>query len=156
APYMYWGLGYALLPIVAIYFAADAERRGIDVDFPFLFAVTYGAQALWQYGLSSSAPLLIASRGHFLQDLIGVVPLSTTIWSPAALIHEAVYAMCAIAAACLLMPTHHRPISRFPESLALTKPNHAAVVESGPLSFAQRLERSRLVNLVVCLIMATW
>jgi len=157
ASYMYWGLGYALLPIVAIYFAADAERRGIDVDFPFLFAVTYAAQALWQYGLSSSAPLLIASRGHFLQDVIGVVPLSTTIWSPAALIHEGVYAVCAIVAACLLMPKHRRPVSQFPESLALTKPNNpAAVKEPGRLSFAQHLEQSRIVNMAVCAMMVFW
>ena len=53
--------------MIAIYFAAEAERRDIDIDFPFLLAVTLAAQALWQYGLSSSAPLLVASQGHFLQ-----------------------------------------------------------------------------------------
>src|ERR1700693_1296781 len=89
ASYLYWGLGYALGPMIAIFFAAEAERRGIPIDFPYLLGVIYAAQALWQYGLSSSGPLLVASRGHFLQDVIGVIPLSTTIWSPAALIHEA-------------------------------------------------------------------
>jgi len=156
ASYLSWGLGYALLPMVAIYFAAEAEKRDIAVDFPFLFAVTYAAQALWQYGLSSSAPLLIAGRGHFLQELIGVVPLSTTIWSPAALIHEAVYGACAIGAACLLMPKHHRPISHFPDSLALTKPNNPVATETGKLSFAQRLEQSRFVNFTVCGLMVFW
>ena len=86
--YLYWGLGYAINPMIAIYFAAEAERKGIDIDFPFLLAVTTAAQALWQYGLSASAPLLVASQGHFLQSTIGIVPLSTTIWSPAAIIHE--------------------------------------------------------------------
>src|SRR5215470_4188126 len=157
ASYLSWGLGYALLPIVAIYFSAEAENRGIDVDFPFMFAVTYAAQALWQYGLSSSAPLLIAGRGHFLENVIGVVPLSTTIWSPAALIHEAVYSACAIGAACILMPKHFRPISQFPDSLALTKSNTPAVVRNGEkLSFAERLEQGRLVNFVVCGMMACW
>src|SRR5207245_1695562 len=66
AAYLNWGLGYALGPMIAIYFAAEAERRGIAVDFPFLLAVTYSAQALWQYGLSASAPLLVARCGHFL------------------------------------------------------------------------------------------
>src|ERR1051326_5383854 len=47
--YLYWGLGYALGPMIAIYFAAEAERRDIKVDFPFLLAVTYSSQALWQY-----------------------------------------------------------------------------------------------------------
>jgi short-chain fatty acids transporter len=56
--YIYWGLGYALNPMIAIYFAAEAERKEVEIDFPFLLAVTTAAQALWQYGLSASAPLL--------------------------------------------------------------------------------------------------
>ena len=63
--YLYWGLGYALGPIIAIYCAAEAESKGIPIDFPFLLAVTTAGQALWQFGLSSSAPLLVASSGTF-------------------------------------------------------------------------------------------
>src|SRR5476651_671787 len=33
--YLYWGLGYALNPMIAIYFAAEAERKNIAIDFPF-------------------------------------------------------------------------------------------------------------------------
>src|SRR5689334_23145945 len=62
ASYLYWGLGYALGPMIAIFFAAEAERRGIDVDFPFLLGVVSASQALWQFGLSSSGPLLVASQ----------------------------------------------------------------------------------------------
>src|SRR5437016_3012583 len=32
ASYLYWGLGYALGPTIAIFFAAEAERRGLPVD----------------------------------------------------------------------------------------------------------------------------
>ena len=111
ASYVYWGLGYALGPMIAIFFAAEGERRGIAVDFPFLLGVTYASRALWQYGMSSSAPLLVASRGHFLQDVIGVVPLSTTIWSPAAIIHEITYAAAAIVSACWLLLKRCRCVS---------------------------------------------
>ena len=155
--YVYWGLGYALGPMIVIFFAAEAERRGIPVDFPYLLGVTYGAQALWQYGLSSSGPLLVASHGHFLESIIGIVPLSTTIWSPAALIHEAVYAGCAVAAACWLAPKRCRGISGYPESLALSKPAEPAPApDPRGLSFAQRLEYSPVVNFAVCLLLAGW
>ena len=149
--YLYWGLGYALGPMIAIYFAAEAERRGIDVDFPFLLAVTTAAQALWQYGLSSSAPLLVASQGHFLQDTIGVIPLSTTIWSPAAIIHEAASPCAAIMAACWMMPKRVRPdlpLSR----IAGAGQNRGSVAAGGRprgLSFSQRLEQSPLVTLAM-------
>jgi short-chain fatty acids transporter len=155
--YLYWGLGYALNPIIAIYFAAEAERKDIDIDFPFLLAVTTAAQALWQYGVSASAPLLVASQGHFLQNTIGVIPLSTTIWSPAAMIHEVVFAVAAVMASCWMMPKTVRPISRFPESLALAKAIGAVAKEDQRgLGVAQRLERSPLIPLALGLLLAGW
>jgi hypothetical protein len=78
-------------------------RSGAPPDsrrFSFPARYYYGAQALWQYGLSSSGQLLVASKGHFLQDVIGVIPLATTIWPPAAILHELTYAAAAITAAC--------------------------------------------------------
>ncbi|HTS29874.1 MAG TPA: TIGR00366 family protein [Bryobacteraceae bacterium] len=155
--YLYWGLGYALNPIVAIYFAAAAERKNIAIDFPYLLAVTTAAQALWQYGLSSSGPLLVATQGHFLEKTIGVIPLSTTIWSPAALLHEAVFGAAAILASCLTMPKAARPISKFPESLALAKAVGAVVDDDpGNPGIAQRLERSPIVPLSLACVLACW
>jgi short-chain fatty acids transporter len=154
--YLYWGLGYAINPMIAIYFAAEAERKGVDMDFPFLLAVTTAAQALWQYGLSASAPLLVASQGHFLQSTIGVVPLSTTIWSPAAIIHELTFSCVAILAACRMMPKIVRPISNFPESLAASKSIAPSEKREPGLGFAQRLEQSPLVPLALAVMLAGW
>lgn len=155
AAYFYWGLGYALGPIIAIFFATDAERRGIPIDFPFLLAVTSGAQALWQFGLSSSGPLLAATQGHFLQDVIGVVPLTSTIWSRAAILHELIYASVAIYASCRLMPKVGRPISDFPESCKLMEPV-APAVGAGDGSLSERLEKTPAVTLTLCGILAVW
>ena len=165
ASYLYWGLGYALGPIIAIHFAAEGERKGIRVDFPFLLAVTYAAQALWQFGPSSSGPLLVATAGHFLESTIGVIPLSTTIWSPAAIIHEVTFAAAAIVTGCWLMPKICRPLSQFPESCKVVRPvEPAAEPVVSPvstradrkLSPSERLERSPLVALAVCSLMAGW
>jgi short-chain fatty acids transporter len=142
--------------MIAIYFAAEAERKGVDMDFPFLLAVTTAAQALWQYGLSASAPLLVASQGHFLQSTIGVVPLSTTIWSPAAIIHELTFSCVAILAACRMMPKIVRPISNFPESLAASKSIAPSEKREPGLGFAQRLEQSPLVPLALAVMLAGW
>jgi short-chain fatty acids transporter len=154
--YLYWGLGYALNPMIAIYFAAEAERRDIDIDFPFMLAVCSTACALWQYGLSSSAPLLVATEGHFLQKTIGIVPLSTTIWSPAAMIHEVAFAIAAIFLACRMMPKRVRPISQYPESQALAHAFKGAEREECGVGFAQRAERSRVVPMSIAALMAAW
>ena len=81
--YLYWGLSLALGPVVSIYFAREAEKKGIEVDFPFLLATTAAAGSIWQFGLSASAPLLMNTPGHFLEKQTGLMPLSTTIWAPA-------------------------------------------------------------------------
>jgi short-chain fatty acids transporter len=155
--YAYWGLGYALNPMVAIYFAAEAERQEIAIDFPFLLAITTAASALWQYGLSASAPLLVATQGHFLERTIGIVPLSTTIWSPAAIIHEVVFSVAAILAACWIMPKTVRPISGFPESHALAKAaGTPAKQDLRGAGVARSLENSPLVPLALAVMLAGW
>lgn len=157
AGYLFWGLGYALGPIVAICCASEAERKGIPIDFPFLLAVTYAAQALWQFGPSSSGPLLVATSGHFLQNIIGIVPLSSTIWSPAAIIHEVAYSATAMFAACRLMPRSCRPLSEFHESAKLAKPPAAVVVKKeSTAGLSQYLERSPFVGLALCTMLAFW
>jgi short-chain fatty acids transporter len=161
AGYLFWGLGYALGPIVAICCAYEAERKGIPIDFPFLLATTYAAQALWQFGPSASGPLLVATNGHFLQNIIGIVPLSTTIWSPAAIIHELAYSAAAMFAACRLMPKSCRPISEFPEAEELAKAPavsavNAAVKDECNAGWSQRLERNPLVSLALCAVLASW
>jgi len=158
AAYLYWGLGYALGPIVAICCASEAERKGIPIDFPFLLAVTYAAQALWQFGPSSSGPLLVATSGHFLQNIIGIVPLSTTIWSPAAIIHEVAYTAAALLVACRLMPKSCRTLSEFGESAMLAKAAAAAaaVKDESTAGLSQNLERSPLVGFALATMLAFW
>jgi short-chain fatty acids transporter len=85
-----------------------------------------------------------------------VVPLRTTIWSPAALIHEAAYAAAAIFAACRLIPKRSRAVAQFPDALALAKPAEAVKEAISGLSFAQRLETRPGVNIVIGLLLAGW
>jgi short-chain fatty acids transporter len=82
--YFYWGLGLTLGPLIAVHFAREAEKKGLAVDFPFLLATTGAAMAVWQFGFSASAPLLMNTPGHFLETTTGLMPLRTTIFAPAA------------------------------------------------------------------------
>ncbi len=152
--YFYWGLGVALGPIIAVYFAREAERKGISVDFLFLLSVVWAANAVWQFGLSASAPLLMATPGHFLESTIGVIQLKTTIWSPAAIIHEIVFLTALIAAGCWLMPKNRRPLSTYPEANQLAEPAEKADHEPG--NFSERLERNSFVSLSFSFALIVW
>jgi short-chain fatty acids transporter len=153
ASYLYWGLGMALSPLVAIHFAREAERKRIAVDFLFLLALLWAANSLWQYGLSASAPLLMATPGHFLEKMTGVVPLSKTIWSPAAIVQELAFLVILIVAGCRMMPSKCRPMSAFPEAL---KAIEDAAADGQPANFSERLERNPVVTLLLCAVLGTW
>ncbi len=152
--YLYWGLHVALGPIVAVYFARGAEERGIAVDLPFLFAVTWAAGSTWQFGLSASAPLLVATPGHFLEKTIGIIPLATTIWSPAAILHEVLFLIAVVAAGRWLMPRSAHPLSHFPGTAKLAEA--AAPASGGPLTAVERLERHRGAAMILCVALGSW
>ena len=119
ASYLYWGLGYALNPLIAVHFARAAERRGLRIDFPFLVSLTMAAGSVWQYGFSASGPLLMNTPGHFLESITGVMPLSTTIFAPASRFFVVGFLVLTFAAARLLLPKNPRLISSFPEACEL-------------------------------------
>lgn len=161
--YLNWGLANGLGPLVAVYFAKAAERKGIKVDFLFLMATLGGAGSVWQFGLSASAPLLMATPGNFLEQTAGLMSLRSTIWTSAAIIHVLVFTVAVMIVGRLLMPAEVRPISAFPESdqlaeAALMDQHEAKQLSSAmpPLTFSQRLERSSLTIVPLCLALSGW
>jgi short-chain fatty acids transporter len=157
--YLNWGLSIALSPVIAIHFAKEAEQKRIPIDFLFLMAVLAGAGAIWQFGFSGSAPLLMATPGNFLEKEAGIMPLATTIWSPAAVTLVVTFTAAVIVAGCVLMPRKVRPISEFPDATRVIDAGEAAITGHairGPLTIAQRLERSSLVMAPLALMLGGW
>lgn len=159
--YLYWGLGIALSPLIAIYFAREAEAKGIALDFPFLLSVTGAATSVWQFGLSSSAPLLMNTPGHFLQEATGLMPLRTTIFAPSSLAFVAVFLVTMFIAARLLLPRRPQPVSAFPDSYRLADPMGPVAAEpmqrgGGPESLSERIEGHSLPALVLCAALVGW
>lgn len=159
--YLNWGLGLALGPMIAIHFCKEAERKGIRVDFLFMLAILAGAGSVWQFGLSASAPLLVATPGHFLESTTGIMSLGSTIWSPAAIVLVLVFIVAVIVAGCVFMPKVIRPISQFPESDKLgdrstisDDANPQTVLPSSGI--AQGLERSFFITAVLSFALICW
>jgi short-chain fatty acids transporter len=154
--YLNWGLSIALSPVIAIHFAREAERKGIAIDFLFLMATLAGAGSVWQFGFSASAPLLMATPGHFLEKTTGVMPLSTTIWAPAAIGLVVIFTMSVIAVGTWLMPRNARPLSTFVPEARLEAAASTAAPEAEASGLARWLERSRLVLAPLALMLAAW
>lgn len=154
--YLNWGLALALGPICAIHFAGEAERKGIAIDFPFLLAVNGAAGSIWQFGLSASAPLLMATPGHFLEADTGTMSLSSTIWSPAAVFLVIGFPVVVIIVACLLMPRNPKPLSEFPAAGKLAEPVKDEGQDAAEINFSDRMERNFLIPITLGAALVVW
>lgn len=72
-----YGFGLVVGALLAIHIA----KRVSTVDYRVLMASAYSGFLLWHGGLSGSIPLLIATPGHFLEDTMGLIPVSETLFS---------------------------------------------------------------------------
>ncbi len=157
--YFYWGLAITLGPVIAVYFCGEAEKKGIKVDLMVCLATVFAAHSIWQYGLSSSGPLLMATPGHFLEKTVGILPLSTTIWSPAAIIMTIGFIVLLLIVSRLLFPKHPKTIANYPDAYKLVEDHAAeaaAMAEEKDLTFSQKVERSHIMGYIICLGLVYW
>jgi short-chain fatty acids transporter len=82
AYYINWGLAVVVGAIIA----REVGKRNQTAHFPLLVAAAYSPTVLYSAGLSSSIGLTIATKDHFLADVMGVIPTSETIFHPATII----------------------------------------------------------------------
>jgi short-chain fatty acids transporter len=82
AAYINWGLGIIVGALMARQVALRGYQKGVAMHYPLLGAAGYAGLAVWHGGFSASAPLLVATDGHFLADKIGIIAVSQTLFSP--------------------------------------------------------------------------
>lgn len=73
--YLNWAFGM----VVGAILAREMGRRVMGLHFPFIVAAAYGGELV--RGPSSSIPLVIATPEHFLEESIGIVPVTDTLYA---------------------------------------------------------------------------
>ena len=73
-----WGFGL----VIGALLAKEIAKNNKGIDYRLLIASAYSGFVVWHAGISGSAPLQVATEGHFLLDLIGIVPTSQTLFAP--------------------------------------------------------------------------
>ncbi|WP_331236086.1 short-chain fatty acid transporter [Natronorarus salvus] len=81
AGYFHWGVGLIVGAIFAVFVARAGLQRGMTFHYPLLCAAGYTSQVIWHVGPSTSAGLLSATEDHVFVDIIGVVPLSESVFT---------------------------------------------------------------------------
>lgn len=78
--WLHWGLGLVAGGLIARAAATAGGSR--PADAVRYVAAAYGGFIVWHVGLSGSAPLVVATPGHFLEAVIGRISLGQTIFAP--------------------------------------------------------------------------
>ena len=166
--WVHWGLGLIIGAIFAREMGKTAHQNGIDVHYPLLCVAGYmGLGLTWHWGLSGSAPLLLATEGNeFIEMglLEGTIPTSQTILHPYAL----TLTILSIAFASIVLyllspaPERSRGITEYiPESELLETSTdggdlkavaeESTETESKPQVPAERINNSRLMGGLIAL-----
>jgi short-chain fatty acids transporter len=137
-----WGFGLVIGTLVA----QKLGQKVKGLHYPLVIAAGYSGFALYGIGLSGSVPLLIATPGHFLEDTIGIVPLSETIFSPVLLITALLVVATLPFFNVMLHPTRPEDIVEAPPD----KPSVAHLAPADePRTTAERMNNSPLIGIAV-------
>lgn len=140
-----WGFGLVLGSI----FAREIAKRVKGVDYPILVAAAYsGFIAGLPASLSITAPLLVNTPGHFLEDAVGLIPLQATIFSPVLLGTAIVTTILVAWAYRNMIPTKKEEIRALDVS---TIEESAPALEPavGEITMANKLENSAILNYII-------
>ncbi len=80
--FVHWGLSLIVGAILAKEIAKNLRDKKIPFEYGLMVAGAYVGQMTWQGALSSSVGLFIATPGHIMEDLIGVVPMTDYMLNP--------------------------------------------------------------------------
>ncbi len=149
-----WGLALITAGIVARAVGESCRRRGIIIHYPLLVASAFSGFVIWHQGLSSSVGLTLATPGHFLESVTGIVPITETLFTSWNMILALVVLVTLPWLMSLLAPVSPENISEFPEALVGSDDRTESAVP--PQSPAERLEQSRLLNVVIILVAVSY
>lgn len=142
ASWINWGFGL----VIGALLAKEMARKVKGVDYPLLIACGYIGFVVWHAGFSGSVPLTIATKGHFLEKTMGIIPTSETIFASWNLIPVLILLVTLPILTKAMMPEEDKVITINPD---LLKEETAAVLEKSNMTPAEKMENSSLLSIIV-------
>jgi len=136
-----WGFGL----IVAALLARELARRVPDLDYGYIVASGYAGFICWHGGFSGSIPLAVATKGHLVEQLTGIIPTTETIFAPGNLVISGVLILSLPLMFKLMTPDKKYAAVVDPE--LLREPEESA--EPVNKTAAEKLEYSPIVTILL-------
>lgn len=141
-----WSLGLIVGAIVARQVAIEADRKGLNVHYPLLVATAYAGFVVWHMGYSSSSALFVATKGHILEEQIGVLPVTETIFTTWNML-LAIITVIGITVICPLMHPEEGAVIQVKAKDLLQSFSKEEDNEMAQQSIGDKLNHSRLLTM---------
>lgn len=147
-------INYGFGSVVGALMAIQIAKRVPSVDYRLLIASAYSGFLVWHGGFSGSTPLLIATEGHFLEEQIGIIKVTETLFSSFNLFIVFVLLVTLPLLNAYLMKTREKtqitnPVIDWDDDEFDKKAEEAATVAETP---SDRIENSFIISLLIGLL----
>ena len=151
--WLHWGIGMMACIIMGREIAV--RKRGLGLHYPFLVAISYGVMPTAN-GPSQAAQLLVATPGHFMEKVTGIIPLQKTIFDPHLLVTILVLLIMIPLVFLAMMPKKEDSVEIDEETLAILAPPVKPDVPASTLQPAEKWDRSPYLQMGLALIGVFW
>lgn len=141
-------LGLIVGALGAVALAREGAARGLALHFPLLVASAYGGFVIWHMGYSGTAPLAVATPGHTLEGVMGLVPVTETTFTSWNLGLAAVTLVSVALVCSRLAPPPDRVVTLDPLAAEVASVQAEAAVET----LGDRLDHARLLSTLLGLL----
>ncbi|WIV11435.1 TIGR00366 family protein [Proteiniborus sp. MB09-C3] len=143
-------LSWAAGLVVGAIMAKELAKNVKGCHYPLLVASGYSGFLIWHMGYTSSTALSIATPGHFLEGMIGIIPTSQTIFAPFNIITALALLILTPLLMSRLAPEKKEDIKEVDPAIFGDDELAATVVlDRSKMTFADKLENARIINLVL-------
>ena len=150
-----WSLGLVVGALIARQVAIEADRKNIAIHYPLLVASAYAGFVLWHMGYSSSSALFVATPGHSLEELVGIIPVTETILSSFNLI-VALITLVVICIVCPLMHPKDNDIIRLKAEVLLRSEENIIEDKTPKNTFGKKLDNSRTFTVTIAILLVVF
>lgn len=139
-------VGFGL--VIGVVLARKLAKTVPGLHYPLAVAGGYAGFSLYGIGLSGTIPLTIATPGHILEEQMGIIPTSETIFHPIVLATSIVVILVMPVFLAFLHPARKDEVIEFTEPPAQAEAPAAAEDEARN-TFADRLNANPLVGILL-------
>lgn len=142
--YLNWGFGLIVGAMVARKLALSIK----GVHYPLLMASAFSGFCFYGVGFTGTIPITIATKGHFLESQMGIVPLSETIFSNFIML-MALFLMVTLPFLNAMLHPKTGIIELKPDAAPAAPVVQTQIHER---TIAEKINNSRILNLVIVLL----